>query len=136
MAKNDKAAQTAQTAQTKKGGKGIPRVTSAVMAMDEAGRKAWLASLKVTDEVRAIVEANIAKALKKGTKKAGGKFDADKTIAGLEKLTIEDLLSLQSDLGKVQTAITAKIEAGKAEAIQSLKDRMAADAAALAALGV
>lgn len=118
MAKNDKV-------QSKKGGKGIPRVTSAVLAMDEAGRKAWLVDLKVTDEVRAIVESNIAKAAKKAGKAKG--FDVDAVIASLSKQDVASLV-------KIQKAIVPLIEAGKAAEIQRIKDQMAADAAALAAL--
>ena len=127
MAKNDKA-----HAQAKKGGKGIPRVTTAVLAMDEAGRKGWLETLTVdgnpvTDEVRAIVAANIVKALKKGSKVKG--FNVESVIASLSKQDVSTLITIQK-------AIVPLIEAGKADAIQKLKDKMAADAAALAALGV
>lgn len=50
----------------RKSTKGIPRVTDKVLALDEAGRKEWLA--KVPANVRAEVEKRLTEALAAGRK--------------------------------------------------------------------
>ena len=117
MSKSDKVSKSNPN-DAKKGGKGIPRVTAAVVAMDEAGRKAWLASLYVCDEVRKIVESNLAKALKKGVK-GSRKFNVEATLAVLAKQPVETLV-------EIQKGIAPLIAAGKDEAAARIKEQIAA----------
>lgn len=133
MAKHN-APTTTATANSKKGGKGIPRVTTAVLAMDDAARKVWLDGLTdkdgkaITAEVRVIVEANIAKAVKKGSKDKKGEIVFNQEWA--KSLSLMQLLSVKT---VVDAEIPTRANEKKAQA-DAIKARMAADAAALAAM--
>ena len=121
----DKTGKASKANDSKKGGKGIPRVTSAVVSLDEAGRKAWLESLKVTDEVRKVVEGNLEKALKKGVK--GSKFNAEAVMAALAKQPITTLV-------EIQKGIAPLIAAGKDAARKQIEAEVAERQVKLAAL--
>ena len=110
---------------SKKGGKGIPRVTAKIVAMSDADRKQWVASLQVSTEVKKEIEERLAKALTTGPK--------------ARKINLN---TLEAAMSTADIATNAKIKAfaekymkdGKETAIAELKKKIAADQEALKAI--
>ena len=102
-----------------------PRVSQKIVALDEAGRKAWLASLKVSpDELKAIT-ARLEKAVAKGSKPR--KINIENIKASLVGQPI-------AVLAEIQKSIEPLIKAGRQSEIERIRKEMADQTAALAAL--
>jgi hypothetical protein len=103
----------------RKSTKGIPRITDKVVAMDEAGRQAWLA--KVPAEHRKDVEARLVKAVAAGLKPRKVNFETIFAGRSVEELTaakthLDAALSLaavsaETELEKEIAAKTAQLSA-------------------------
>lgn len=102
---------------TKRVGYKGPRVSAKIIQMDEAGQKAWLDGLTVSDTERKAIAERLAKAVKKGLKPR--KFDLDSLKSVLASQPVEVLVDIQA-------AIKPLIDAGRADAAAKIKAQMAA----------
>lgn len=119
-----------KTGKVRKNTKGIPRITSAILAMDEAGRAKWLNDLPSTlsDETKAEIKARMETALKGGTVKGKGKkVDFAALFSGK---TVEELTEAQTAL----TAALESAETAKLNALTAIIEKADAELARLKAL--
>ena len=128
------AAVTAAVAvKARKSTKGVPRVTDKVVAMDEAGRKAWLAEkgANLTDAQRKEVEARLMAALSGERKVKAVNFATIFNGRTVEELTAAQA-ALTVALSTAEEAETVKLNAivaattAKIEAIKAAKAEKAA----------
>ena len=114
----------AKTATKRVGYKG-PRVTAAILRMDEAGRKGWLDGLKVSDAERAKISERLTKALTKPIKSK--KFSIESFTAMAGKLEVSDLVEIQ----KVISPLIASGKDAEKARIKAELEKLQAAAAAL-----
>ena len=102
---------------TKRVGYKGPRVSAKIIQLDEAGQKAWLDGLTVSDTERKAIAERLAKAVKKGLKPR--KFDLDALKSTLATLPVDVLIDIQA-------AMKPLIDAGRTAYAAKIKEQMAA----------